>query len=108
MAYAVALDALNTITRPIAISPATNANSHASGGASPVRKRAVCGGALPPPCAALTYTRRPVHRRDERFAARFGRGEHVERRAARREQHDVAGAGERGGGRDGLVHRSGV
>src|SRR5580704_6055191 len=107
-AYAVALDAENTITSPIPTSVATTAKSTASGGAvaSPrtelrprfsVREELSTGG-----------LRQRGDRRGETFAAVFGRRKHIEGRARRREQNDVAGRAQVARLPDRILHRRSV
>src|SRR5579863_9809835 len=91
-AYAVALDAEKTMTSPIPTSAATTAKSTASGAAATYD----CTGArslrrLRANAAPLRTGRLPKlrNRCDETLAAILGRAEHVERRAARRKQHNV-------------------
>src|SRR5580700_6522773 len=99
-AYAVALEAEKTITKPIAISAATVAKSTVSSGvrADPRRVAALCTGRLPKRC----------DRRRELLASILRRFEHIERRTARREQHDRASVCKLAGTRDCLFHRRGV
>src|SRR5579862_9179466 len=96
-AYAVALDAENTMTNPMPTSAATTAKSTVSGGAATYertgarssRRRVAARGVA---VAALRTGRLPQRGNggDESLAAIFRRPEHVERRTARRQQHDVA------------------
>ena len=75
------------------------------GGASAVRERSGRGTFVPEARAALAYTLPTIDGGGKGLATRFGRSEHIERRAARREQHDIAALGEAGSRRDRLVHR---
>src|SRR5579871_2370650 len=96
-AYAVALDAEKTITRPMPTSAATAVNRTVSSGGRNVPRSvaALCIGGLA----------QRFHRRSKSPAAVFGRGEHVERGAARREQYHAAGSGELARSAHGVFHR---
>ena len=105
------------MTSPIPTSVATTAKSTASGGAArtsapardrPRRRAPSCGRVS----ANGRTKHRPApasgHRRGEPFAAVFGRRKHVERRARRREQHDVAGRTQVARPPDRILHRRSV
>src|SRR5271169_1760802 len=99
------------MTRPMATSAATVVKSQTSSGAATYERRRVLRSAsrLARSAAALCTRMLPL-RRDRRtklFAAILGRAKHIERRAAGREQDDVAGYGQLARALHGLFHREG-
>src|SRR5580704_3799044 len=107
-AYAVALDAENTMTSPIPTSAATDVKSTTSNGAGAYAGNLARG--FEPAArnvAKLCTCRLPQcgNRRGEALAAIVGGGEHIERRAPGREQHDVAGRRDLACAMHRLLHR---
>src|SRR5580658_6958209 len=99
------------MTRPMATSAATAVKSHTSSGAATYERRPALRSAsrLPRSAAALCTRGLPLRRHGgtKPLAAILGGSEHVERRAAWREQNDVAGGCQLARALDGLFHREG-
>ena len=89
---AIALEAEKIITRPMATSDATAEKEQRVGRLSDVRAARGSDARLRLRAKHRLAASQRVHGGGELLAAIFGRAEHVERRAARREQHHVAAA----------------